>query len=150
MSAVVLPTLYHTIELKVPLQWSRLPSLEKLLASSSEGFKYTRCLRIVTTQYRREDNTYPDLDGVPGTDDNDVVENEHESGDEEGVDNAEEEEEEGEENDELFKVYHPHISASNALNAFIRVLVVKLPPQQLHSFWYISSPHSILLFSTLL
>ncbi len=128
MSAVVLPRLYHTIELKVPLQWSRLPSLEKLLASSSEGLKYTRCLRIVTTQYCREDNTYPKLDEVPETDD------EHESGDEREVDDVEEEEE-GDEDDRLFRVYHPKTSTSNALNAFIRVLVERLAPQQLHTFW---------------
>ncbi|KAF6228965.1 hypothetical protein HO133_007077 [Letharia lupina] len=124
LSAVVLPTLYHTIELKIPQQWSRLPSLENLLASSSEGLKYTRSLRIVPRQYRQ-----------------DVVENEHEFGDEEEsvaeteVDDAEEEED-GEEDDGLFRVYRPRTSASNALNAFIRVLIAKLPPQQLHTFWW--------------
>lgn len=146
MNAVVLPTLYRTIELKVPLRWSQLPSLESLLASSSEGLKYTRCLRIITTQYRQEDNTYFNLD-------EDIVEHEQESGDEEdlvgdaGMDDSEEEAE-GEGVGALFRVSHPRTAASNALNAFIRVLIVKLQPQQLHTFWYISLHHGMQLSST--
>ena len=145
MSAIVLPTLYQTIELKVPLQWTRLPSLENLLASSSEGLKYTRCLKIVANQYR-ENDAYRNLDNVHETDDEDDVENEHESEDEEqseaeseSGDSEEDEDEnsEGEEDDgPLFRLGDPDISASNALNAFIRVLIMKLPRQQLHKFWY--------------
>ena len=41
---------------------------------------------------------------------------------------------------DLFGIYRPLDSASNALNALIRVLIEKLPPQQLHMFWYTSSP----------
>ena len=146
MSAIVLPTLYQTIELKVPLQWTRLPSLENLLASSSEGLKYTRCLSIVANQYRDND-AYRNLESVHETDDEDV-ENEHESEDEEGSeadlesDDSEEDEDEGsegEEGDGLFRLCDPDTSASNALNAFIRVLIIKLPRQQLHAFWYILS-----------
>lgn len=154
MSAVVLPTLYHTIELKVPLRWSRLPSLENLLASSSEGFKYTKCLKIITKQYYREGNPYPKVEKIPETDEEGVVENWHESGDEaeeaadtESVNSDEDEEADGA--NRLFRVYDPHPSASNALNAFIRVLVVKLQPQQLHTFWYISPFHRIQPSSTL-
>ena len=120
--------------MKVPLQWDRLPSLENLLASSSEGLRYTRCLRIVTKHHRQEDDSYAKVDKAFETDEEDVVEDESESGD--GNDSEEEE-------DGLFRVYRPPDSASNALNAFIRVLLVKLPPQQLQTFWYISLPHSM-------
>ncbi|KAL9075648.1 MAG: hypothetical protein Q9161_001399 [Pseudevernia consocians] len=132
LSAVVLPILYHTIELKIPLQWSRLPSLEKLLASSSEGLKHTRCLKIVTAQSRQGDNTYRDLDEILKTDDEEVIENEQEFGYEEEVFHVDEVGEE--EPNRLFRAYYPKASASSALNAFIRVLAVKLPPQQLHTF----------------
>lgn len=125
--------------MKVPLQWSQLPSLENLLASSSEGLKYTTCLKISTAQYRQEDNIYCNLD-------EDIGEHGQESGDEEEpVEHARpddaEEDSEGEGDDQLFRVSHPEIPASNALNAFIRVLIVKLRPQQLHTFWYTSLPH---------
>ena len=136
--------------MKIPLRWSRLPSLEGLLASSSEGLKYTRCLRIVTKQYPQEDNSYFNLDRLPETDDEDVVDNENESADEEGVELDDgEKEEEGEEEDGIFKVYHPHNSASNTLNAFIRVLISKLPLQQLHTFWYNSPPRNVQASSTI-
>ena len=145
MSAIVLPTLYQTIELKVPLQWTRLPSLENLLASSSEGLKYTRCLKIVANQYR-ENDAYRNLDSVHETDDEDVVGNEHEPEVEETSeaqsesDDSEEGEDEDSEEEEsdgpLFRFCEPDTSASNALNTFIRVLIIKLPRQQLHTFWY--------------
>lgn len=147
MNALVLPILYHTVELKVPLQWSRLPSLENLLASSSEGFKYTRCLRIVTKQYCREDDTYCNLDKIPETDDEHDFGDEDESEGEAESDDAEEESEE--EDDGLYRAYGPHTSASKALNAFIRVLIVQLPLQQLHTFWYMSPHRSVQLSYTL-
>ena len=154
LTTVVLPTLHHTIELKIPLRWSGLPSLENLLASSSEGFKYTRCLSIVTKHYGQKDNKYSSLDMEHETNEEDFVENEEESEDEgqaESDDSEEEEEgggeEEGEEEEEeeeeedggVFQLYHPADSASNTLNAFIRVLIVKFPQQQLHTFWYTAS-----------
>lgn len=136
MSAVVLPTLYRTIELKVPLRWSHLPSLENLLASPSEGLKYTKYLKIVTTQYRPEENAYPNLDA-------DTIEHEQASGDEEEpIGDA------GLDDNNVFRVSHPRTSASNALNAFIRMLIVKLRPQQLHTFWYSSFPRVMQVSST--
>ena len=145
MSAIVLPALYQTIELKVPLKWTRLPSLENLLASSSEGLKYARCLKIVTNQYRKND-AYRNLDNVHETDDEDAVDSDHESNDEESSeaqsesDNSEVDEDEGSEREEddgpFFRFYEPNTSASNALNAFIRVLIMRFPRQQLHTFWY--------------
>ena len=142
MSAVVLPTLYHTIELKIPLRWSRLPSLENLLASWSEGLKYTRCLRIVTKQYPQQNNNYLNLDKVPENDDEGIVKADTESGHEReaGLNDAEMEGETSE-NQGMFRIYRPRRSASNTLNAFIRVLISKLPSQQLRTFWYLC-PHT--------
>ena len=131
--------------MKVPLRWGRLPSLENLLASSSEGLKYTRCLRIVTKQYPSKDNKYLNLEKIPDADDDDdVVDIEHESEDEgEAESDIAEIEEIGEEDEGLFRIYHPSASASKSLNAFIRVLISKLPSQQLHMFQYICPPRII-------
>lgn len=137
MNAVVLPTLYHTIELKVPLRWSHLPSLESLLASSSEGLKYTRSLRIVTKQYPLEDDVYGNPDNVPANDDDDDDDEESEGepiDEEDGVADTEDEDDERDEGNGQFKIFLPDKWASNALNAFIRVLIVRLPPHQLHTF----------------
>lgn len=126
--------------------------MENLLASSSEGLQYTKCLKIVANQYR-ENDAYRNLDSVHETDDEDVVDNEHESEDEEEAeaesasDDSEKDEDEdsegGEDGGPLFKFCDPDASASNALNAFIRVLIMKLPRQQLHTFWYTLSPHGM-------
>lgn len=137
LNAVVLPTLYSTIELKVPLRWSQLPSLENLLASSSEGLKYTRCLRIVTKQYPPEGDVHGNLDNVPFNYDDDEDESEGEATDEEDVAaDVEDEEDEREEGNGQFKIFLPNKWASNALNALIRVLIVRLSPHQLHTFWW--------------
>ncbi|CAD6593210.1 MAG: hypothetical protein ASARMPREDX12_006936 [Alectoria sarmentosa] len=134
-SEVVLPALYHTVELKVPLKFDRLPSLENLLASSSGRFKYTRCLRIVTKQYPLEDDVYENGGNVPATD---GEESEDDPTDEEGVVTDTEEEED--DVDGVFKIYLPNKWASSALNALIRVLIARLSPQQLHSFSQYSGP----------
>ena len=120
--------------MKVPLRWRRLPSLENLLASSSEGLKYTRCLRIVTRQYPQKDNNYLNLDKVLETDQKNVVNNEHDFGYEEEVELDDTEIGDEGEDDGIFRVYEPDDLASNTLNAFIRVLISKLPSQQLHTF----------------
>ena len=118
--------------------------MENLLASSSEGLKYSKCLKIVAKQYR-ENDAYRNLDTVHETDDEDVSEDEEEAEAESASDNSERDEDEdsegGEDGGPLFKFCDPDTSASNALNAFIRVLIMKLPRQQLHTFWYTLSPH---------
>ncbi len=95
----------------------------------------------MTRQHGEEDNSYRNLDRVSDTDNVDVVENEPEPEDEDGADSddSEEDSEDGQEDDGIFKIYQPKSSASNTLNAFIRVLIVKLPTQQLQTFWYASS-----------
>ena len=122
LNAVVLPTLYHTIELNVPLRWSRLPSLKNLLASLSEGFKYTKYLRIVTKLYPQKDNICTSIYTVHETGDEDDLGNDREPGDEEdpvaGSELDAAEREEIEEDDALFRVYNPGISASEAPSVY--------------------------------
>ena len=77
------------------------------------------------------------------------MEHEQESGDEEGpTEDAGPDDAEEEGDDALFRVSHPQFPASNALNAFIRVLIVKLRPQQLHTFWFVSLPRGMQMSST--
>lgn len=110
--------------------------MESLLASSSEGLKYTRCIRIITKQYPQQDNKYLNFEKIPDADDDDIVDVDHNFGDEvEAESDIAEIEEIGEEDEGLFRIYHPSASASKSLNAFIRVLLLKLPSQQLHMFW---------------
>ena len=81
---------------------------------------------------------------MPDADDDDVVGTEHESGEEvEAESDMTEIVEIGEEDEGLFRIYHPSASASKSLNAFIRVLISKLPSQQLHMFQYICPPRII-------
>ena len=81
---------------------------------------------------------------MPDADDDDVVGIEHEFGDEvEAESEIAEIEEIGEEDEGLFRIYHPSASASKILNALIRVLISKLPSQQLHMFQYICPPRII-------
>lgn len=76
---------------------------------------------------------YANSDNVIETHDEDDEENEDEPTDgEEPVTDTEEEEDEGY---RLFKIKSPNKWASSALNALIRVLIVRILPQQLHSFW---------------
>ncbi len=95
----------------------------------------------MTRQHGQEDHNYCNLDRVFDTDNVDVVENEPEPEDEGEADpdDAEEASEEEQDDDGIFKLYQPKSSASNTLNAFIRVLIGKLAPQQLQTFWYASS-----------
>ncbi len=99
----------------------------------------------MTRQHGQEDQNYCNLDRVFDTDNVDVVENEPEPEDEGEADPddaeeaSEDESEEEQEDDGIFKHYQPKSSASNTLNAFIRVLIGKLAPQQLQTFWYASS-----------
>ena len=81
------------------------------------------------------------LEKIPDADEDDVVDIEHESGDDgEAESDIAEIEETGDEDEGLFRIYHPSASASKSLNAFIRVLISKLPSQQLHMFQYICPP----------
>ena len=110
--------------------------MENLLASSSEGLKYTRCLRIVTKQCPSQDNKYLNLEKTTDVDDNDSGDVEHDSEAEgEAESDIAEIEGFGNEDEELSRIYRPSSSASKSLNAFIRVLISKLPSQQLHMFW---------------
>lgn len=94
----------------------------------------------MTKQYLREDQNYVNLDKGPGTGAQDGFENDQLPGDEVDAesDNAESEGE-LDVDERIFRIFHPSNSASSALNVCIRLLILKLPLQQLHTFWYILS-----------
>lgn len=128
LKAIALPQLYCTIELKVPLRWNRLASLEKLLATSPAGLRYTRGLHIVTQQAPIKDDRYGSRDNMRLT----YIE---------GV----EEESELYDEDDVFKLYHPGRWASNDLNALVRLLIFKLSRHQLCNFRYVHNRNLMLL-----
>lgn len=107
IKAVVLPKLYHQVVIRVPQKWSRLPSLEGLLGSTGDGLKYTKYLFIATQQYPLRDSQ------------------------QEFEDSRRPEEVLAE---TKLQFYLPQSSASNALNAQIRILIRKLPLNQLEEF----------------
>lgn len=45
---VVLPILFDSLTIRVPMRWSRLTSLEDLVGFRSPGLQYTTAVRIVT------------------------------------------------------------------------------------------------------
>ena len=99
------------------LRWNRLTTLESLLASPSERLRHTRSLRILTRQSRFADDDFGEWNGAHDTDYED------------------DDEEDGKRDDnEPFRIYTPCKWASSALNALIRLLISKLPPQQLKLF----------------
>lgn len=112
IKAIVLPKLYKEVSIIVPQRWSRLSSLEGLLGSSGDGLKYTTDLMIQTQQ--------------------DPLRN-----DQKGSEDIRPEAEILEER--TLKFCLPQSSASNALNAFVRLLLVKLPQNKLFSFRHVIS-----------
>ena len=109
MKAVVLPRIYERVVIKAPQKWSRLPSLEGLLGSSGDGLKYTTQLSIETQQdpLRESQKEFEDFRNPER-----VL------------------------SESTLQLYLPQTSASNALNALIRILIFKLPEGQLDTFWY--------------
>ncbi len=128
LKAIALPQLYRTIELKVPLKWNRLESLEMLLAMSPESLRYTRGLHIVTQQAPIKDDGYGSRDNMGLTDSQEEDDNEESSSGDK---------------DRSFKLYHPGRWASNALNVQIRLLLYKLSRQQLCDFRSVNSRNSM-------
>lgn len=115
IKAVVLPKLYHQVVIRVPQKWSRLPSLEGLLGSTGDGLKYTTELSIETQQYPLRDSQQESKDSRPPEE---VLA------------------------ETKLQFYLPQISASNALNTLIRLLIVKLPQNRLEVFRHVFSPSS--------
>lgn len=131
--------LYEHVVLRVPMEWSRLPSLESLISSSGENFSLVRHITIATKHdvlrknqkepvynlhirgIKSEDNAgYPytytessDYDSEDSNSDWDVVLG-HRS-----------------------KLMLPPPSASRALNVLIRMLVARLPKHRLQTLRYV-------------
>lgn len=106
----MLPKLYNQVSIKVPQRWSRLPSLEGLLGSTGDGLKYTTELFIETQQDPLQDNQQGPQDSRPR---HEILA------------------------ESKLQFYLPQCSASNALNALIRLLIVKLAQDQLTDFVYV-------------
>ncbi len=131
--------LYEHVVLRVPMGWSRLPSLESLISSSGENFSLVRHITVATQHdvlrknqkepvynlrirgVRSEDNAgYP----WPDTESSDYN-SEDSNGDWDGV------------------LGHPSPpmlpppSASRALNVLIRMLVARLPKHRLQTLRYV-------------
>lgn len=135
LKAIALPQLYRTIELKVPLKWNRLASLEKLLATSPESLRYTRGLHIVTQQAPIKDDRFGSRDDM------DLTASEEEDDDEES--RPDNEESGLDDEDDGFKMYHPSRWASSALNALIRLLILKMSRQQLCDFRFVNGQNQM-------
>lgn len=105
---IVLPVLYRSVLVMVPMQWSRLPSLEGLLSSSGSNLQFTTNL-FTGTQL---DPLASDQSG-----DSDQLSSSVSSHDEASQ--------------ELFV---PKKDASNALNALVRLLILRIPKGGLESF----------------
>ena len=105
--AVALPKLYKTVVIKAPQRWSQLPSFESLLGSDGDGLKYTTELYIGTQQ-----------DSLQYS----------------------QEESEGQQLPEevlaetQIQLFLPQSSTSNALNTLVRLIILKLPRDQLELF----------------
>ena len=114
LHSIAILKLYKTVILRVPIEWSRLPSLESLINSSVRNFDLIKQIHIVTQQHPlRDDHRCAQCI--------------------EWYTNSESDEE---------LVYHlPSSSASSALNVLIRFLIARLPKQRLEIFRF-ASPES--------
>lgn len=95
----------------------------------------------MTKQYPQEDKKYVNLDRVPETDAHDDVEKYHLPEDEGDAESDDAETDRvSEMSSRVFKRFHPSEAAFGALNVYIGLLILKLPSQQLHTFWYTFHP----------
>ena len=105
-----LAKLYSRVLIRVPIRWSRLASLENLVASFGNGLKFTTTIFIAALQQSSNGETL-------------------ESEDDRTPDETAEEE------DLLFCL--PSSSASKALNVMIRLLLMRIPDNRLKGFRYV-------------
>ena len=105
--AVALPKLYKTVVIKAPQRWSRLPSSEGLLGSDGDGLKYTTELCIGTQQHPLQESQEEPED--PRLRKQILSERK-------------------------LQFSLPQVSASNALNTLVRLIILKLPQNQLKLF----------------
>lgn len=107
LKAVVISKLYSQIRLKVPWKWSTYTSLEHLLASSGEGFHFTRSIEISARQCLSQDEIH-----------NEMAQSTERGGQDAGKAAGPQ----------------PIWAESNALNTLIRLLLVRRPSNRLESF----------------
>ncbi len=109
LHAITLAKLYSDLYIFVPMRWSRLVSLENLVGSSGDGLKFTTSISILTQQDPLRPNQK--LDQAIATQGDIELETEN-------------------------NFCLPTIQASNFLNALVRLLLMKIPQNQLLGFWY--------------
>ena len=103
------PILYESVVLRVPMKWSRLPTLESLVSSSGENLRWIRRLAIDTQHDSIRKNQRGPTEDIFTQD-------------------------EPREHSKLFTL--PSAAASHTLNILIRVLVARLPENGLQSLKY--------------
>ncbi|KAG8529189.1 uncharacterized protein KY384_005824 [Bacidia gigantensis] len=107
----VQPVLYEYLDIRVPLRWQRLASLESLLSTNNSGFRFTRAFRIINS--RTLDGAGADKGGL-------------------GVLKVTEQDVEA-----RFLSYEPESHASYTLNGLIRLILGRLTPNSLRIFlWH--------------
>ena len=109
LHTITVAKLYSDLYLFVPMRWSRLGSLENLVGSSGDGLKLTTSIRIST----QHDPLRPNQKRDQAIATQDEIELETK-----------------------LDFCLPTIQASNFLNALVRLLLMKLPQNQLQIFWY--------------
>ncbi|KAM0798656.1 hypothetical protein BDR22DRAFT_858375 [Usnea florida] len=101
-----LASLYENVVIRAPIQWSRLVSLENLISSAGSGLKFTTSIYITTQQQPSKNNTQ---------------ENENDSTTLEDLAGSS---------------CLPQASASKTLNVLVRLLLGRIPDNQLKCFDY--------------
>lgn len=102
-----LARLYSHVVIKVPIRWSRLTSLEDLISSAGSGFNFVTSICVTVQQQPSIDDAQESEDGRTA-------------------------QEIAEERDLGFCL--PHVAASKALNALIRLLLMRIPDNHLKHF----------------
>ncbi len=132
LNSIASPKLYEHLVLRVPMDWSQMPSLESLLSSSGENFSLIRHITITSHHVMLKKNKK-------------VPEHSHGVLDVGGEDMANYPTTDSEDSEEdwfhlvdhqrLFMVPPPWVS--KVLNVLLRLLVARIPKHQLQTFRYV-------------
>ncbi|MCJ1457914.1 hypothetical protein MMC28_008283 [Mycoblastus sanguinarius] len=109
LNSIALPKLYSQLVIKIPVQFSRLDTLENLVGSSGKCLQFTTRIRISTQQHRLKAGQLGERGEKLGTVLRESV-----------ADRS--------------QPYLPTKEASDALNAWMRLLLMKLPEKRFLGF----------------
>lgn len=123
LKAIANPKLYRRLFLRVPQQWEDLGSLQNLVTSAKENLRYTSEIVIEPQQRLRDGDQY-------GTQSHDNSSNDesHNVSSDDGFSDYESDDEDS------LQVFLPREQDSRSLNEFVRLLVKKIPQNQLNQF----------------